>query len=393
MNSRPHPASELKVVHIAPTPFFSDRGCHIRIMGMLHGLEPYQVSNIVCTYHHGNEVMDIDTRRIGNIKRYTRTGAGPDPWKLWADVKLLWLTLKTVWTEKPDLIHGHLHEGAMIGWLVRWLTIWRRTPVFADIQGSLTGELDTFDFFAGKPWLVKIFQLIESVIVRMPVALTCSSLSSYDQLKEIFNLPEERLLLAEDGLDDRMEFDRPSNRSSETVTLLYSGSLLEGKGVRHLQEILKQVLEHHKNVRALIIGYPIEDVQAWLAAEKLLDRCELTGRLSYFDLPDYLARADIALEPKLAKSGEGSGKMINYMAAGLPVVGFDTANNRGFVEDPSLLAAKRDIEGFVAILDRLIDDPELRRRTGEQNQARVRSLYNWHEVAGAIRSFYLRHLG
>ena len=211
-------------------------------------------------------------------------------------------------------------------------------------------------------------------------------------MREIFKLPEHRLLLAEDGLDDRMEFGKARKPEAETLTLLYSGSLLEGKGVRHLMEILKRTLARHEQVTALIIGYPVEKVQAWLEEEKLLDRCELTGRLSYFDLPDYLARADIALDPKLAESGEGSGKMINYMAAGLPVVGFDTANNRGFIDDESLLAAKRDIDGFVDILDRLVADPALRRATGEQNQKRVRKLYNWHEVAGDIRGFYLRHL-
>ena len=132
--------------------------------------------------------------------------------------------------------------------------------------------------------------------------------------------------------------------------------------------------------------------EKWLQEEGLLNRSALTGPMSYFELPDYLARADIALEPKLAKSGEGSGKMINSMAAGLPVVGFNTANNRGFIEDSSLLAGKRDIEGFVDILDRLIEDAALRRQTGKQNRQRVQKMYNWHEVAGDIRSFYLRHL-
>ncbi len=380
----------MTVVHIAPTPFFSDRGCHIRILGMLRGLEQHQVKSILCTYHHGDDVDDIDSRRIATIKNYTKTGAGPDPLKLWADVKLLWLSLKTIWREKPDLIHGHLHEGAMIGWACRWLLIWRRIPLFADIQGSLSGELETFDYFAGKPWLGKLFRFLESMIVRLPRALTCSSQSSHDQLQQLFNLSSDRLLLAEDGLDDKMQFAASRSVDEDVVTLLYSGSLLEGKGLNQLLQILSKTLDRHDRVQALIIGYPLEKARQWLESEGLVERCELTGRISYFELPNYLARADIALEPKIAASGEGSGKVINYMAAGLPVVGFDTVNNRGFFDDSSLLAPPHDIDTFADILGRLIDDPELRQQVGESNRQRVAQRYNWRDVGAQIKDFYLQ---
>ena len=57
---------------------------------------------------------------------------------------------------------------------------------------------------------------------------------------------------------------------------------------------------------------------------------------------DYLLCSDIAIDPKNSDAGEGSGKMLNYLAAGLPVIAFDTANNREFLPEQTKLAANED---------------------------------------------------
>ena len=46
--------------------------------------------------------------------------------------------------------------------------------------------------------------------------------------------------------------------------------------------------------------------------------------MDFFELPRYLSMADVAVDPKIDEAGEGSGKIFNYMGAGLPVVCFNT---------------------------------------------------------------------
>ncbi|MFW2404279.1 MAG: glycosyltransferase family 1 protein, partial [Gammaproteobacteria bacterium] len=77
-----------RVLHIAPTPFFADRGCHIRIRGIVGGLAERGYENLVCTYSIGRDVEGVQTRRCATIPGYTKTEAGPSAFKYVADVFL-----------------------------------------------------------------------------------------------------------------------------------------------------------------------------------------------------------------------------------------------------------------------------------------------------------------
>ena len=54
-------------LHIAPTPFFADRGCHIRIRNEIEALRDSGVRVILCTYQLGDDQEGIDIRRTARI--------------------------------------------------------------------------------------------------------------------------------------------------------------------------------------------------------------------------------------------------------------------------------------------------------------------------------------
>ena len=117
-------------------------------------------------------------------------------------------------------------------------------------------------------------------------------------------------------------------------------------------------------------------------------RVTIMGRVSYDDLPQHLVAADIALEPKNADSGEGSGKVIHYMAAGLPIVCFDTRNNRALMGDIGFYARRGSIEEFVAQIELLADDADLRRRQGEAGAKRAKETRSWEQGGKLIQAVY-----
>jgi hypothetical protein len=77
-----------KILNIVPTPFFADRGCHMRILGEMKALANYGYRNIIVTYHNGRDLEGLDIRRIINIPWYKKLEAGPSIHKFYIDILL-----------------------------------------------------------------------------------------------------------------------------------------------------------------------------------------------------------------------------------------------------------------------------------------------------------------
>ena len=389
----------VSVLHIAPTPFFSDRGCHMRINGIISALNRRGIKNVLCTYHHGRDMPGIDTVRIARIPGYTKQEAGPTLFKYLADV-LLWikvciLLIKT----RPDIIHGHLHEGALIGWGAKTLLFWRKIPLVFDVQGSLVGELDAHGYFRRSTFLKRIFWFVEYIITRLPRFFICSSQSSIAILNTQFRVPQERIALVNDGLDmidqagvqkrTGTEIDLPKN----IPIAIYAGALLESKGLSTLYEVLRDAKRRRLNCYFLIVGYPEQPMIDFIAKHDLGNFCKVVGRVPFEALPGYLELASVAIEPKSAASGEASGKILNYMAAGLPVVCFDTENNRQILGECGYFAERGSATCLVDLLQHVLDAPEEAARRGIAARARVRSDFSWDSGAATICSAYEQLLG
>ena len=67
----------MRILIIAPTPFFADRGCHVRILEEARALMALGRQVTICTYHNGRDINGIDARRIVKIPWYSKLSAGP----------------------------------------------------------------------------------------------------------------------------------------------------------------------------------------------------------------------------------------------------------------------------------------------------------------------------
>lgn len=387
MNNKP------SILQIAPTPFFSDRGCHIRIEGIVRCLEELGYDNTVCTYHHGRDVQGINTKRISTIKNYTKTEAGPSKYKLWADWKLLWLAVREYRRIQPVAIHAHLHEGLMIGLFVKLLFFWQRTPLIADMQGSLVGELDTHGAFKKYPFLRGSTKLLERVLMWCANYIVCSSTHSLEKFKREFNISESKISLAQDGAnpftplnnEQRNALEGELSLPKDKTIVVYSGALLDSKGLNELKHLIK-ACQSQTQIHFLIIGYPIENLNLFLSENGLAEHCTLAGQVEFERLPGYLNLADIAIDPKLSDAGEGSGKMLNYLACGLPVVAFETQNNQVFLPAKTSLANNQ--KALQKLLLRYSEDQNLRIETGKKNLTYFSEKYSWSVTQEQLQTVY-----
>ncbi|HHD62926.1 MAG TPA: glycosyltransferase, partial [Desulfobulbaceae bacterium] len=316
-------SSTLKILHIAPTPFFADRGCHIRIRNEIESLVGHPVTLILCTYHLGKDVDGIDIRRIPRIPGYKKLDAGYSPFKFPADILLFFLVLKTCLREKPDLLHGHLHEGALIGWAVKKILFLRSMPLIMDMQGSLSGELTSYGTLKTKGLLSRIVCRIEFMICHMADFFFCSSNESRNTLLQGFNVDPGKTALLQDVVPDVFFKNQEKNRLRRELgipkgkkVVLYTGSLLPGKGVQFITQAMSGLVNVRDDLFFVLVGYPKGEVAAFVKKNGLERDVLLPGRIAYGDLPRWLAIGDIALEPKESDSSEASGKLLHYMAAG-----------------------------------------------------------------------------
>ena len=123
----------MRILMVAPVPFFVDRGTPMRILEESLALEKRGMEVDIVTYHLGrnvNEINEDSKIKVYRIVRllfwYNKKEAGADWQKVILDILLIWKTSKIVFLKKPDIIHAHLHEGVLIGWIVKYLFFWRK---------------------------------------------------------------------------------------------------------------------------------------------------------------------------------------------------------------------------------------------------------------------------
>ena len=163
----------LRILMIAPTSFFADYGCHVRILEEARTLRKLGHHVTIVTYHNGDPVAELDIRRTLPIPWRREYEVGSSRHKLVFDALLLAKTATLLARERYDVIHAHLHEGAVIGLVLGRLT---GKPMVFDFQGSLTSEMTDHGFLKKEsPLYGPLLHLEERLDRQAPIVLTSSS--------------------------------------------------------------------------------------------------------------------------------------------------------------------------------------------------------------------------
>lgn len=397
MDSSQRQMEQPPVVHIGPTPFFANRGCHIRILNEIEGLRSSGRPAVLCTYGLGNDVAGIEIHRIPKIPGYTRTDAGFSIFKPFADVLLFFLVLKVVLRNKAAIIHGHLHEGGLIGWCVKVVLFWRRIELIMDVQGSLSGELRTYGTFKRLPFMLTLFYFVERLICLMPDKIVCSSPASAEFLSGICRVARQKIEIVGDVVpasffsvleknEKRVRFHLPI----EENLVIYTGSLLPGKGVDLLFEAIQSVLKQRRDCVFLLIGYPKEWLEKEVGSYQLENNVIVAGEVPYSELADWLATADLSVDPKPSGSGEASGKILHYMASGLATVCFATENNVRFLGKDAFYAAEESASALAGAIDLALTEQETRIKYGASCRQKAAKEFSQAAVGRHLNELYDR---
>lgn len=380
---------------LAPTPYFADRGCHVRIYEEARILREMGCDVRIVTYHIGRDMPGIATERIPRLPWYRKLTAGPSWQKPLLDILLFLKAASVALDFRPQIIHAHLHEGAFIGMLLRPLL---RAPLIMDFQGSLTTECLDHRFFREGSLAHKAFSLVERLINNAADALITSSTTGAEQLNRNWGVPEQKLYPVIDGVDTTRfspcsghDVRQKYGIGEHTPLVVFLGVLNEYQGVDLLLQSALILKEKEVDVHFLLMGYPDAAYRSMASDMGLAGMITFTGRIDYGEAASFLCAGDLAVSPKLSRT-EANGKILNYMACALPTLVFDTPVNRELLGDAGVYAAYGSAADLAQNMIELLSDRERLKMLSGQVREKAGREHSWSARGVQIKSLYLQLL-
>jgi hypothetical protein len=168
----------MKILMIAPEPFFTPRGTPFSIRGRIQALSALGHSIDLVTYHIGDNVAlpGLCIYRTPRISLIHRVATGPSLTKLLLDFLLFGVALLRILRDRYDVIHTH-EEAGLIGAILASLT---GAQHVYDMHSSLPQQFKNFKAFNYSP-IVKLFEILERFVIRRAHAVIaiCPELSAH----------------------------------------------------------------------------------------------------------------------------------------------------------------------------------------------------------------------
>ena len=313
-----------RILMLAPTPFFSDRGCHIRILNSYLKLERNGFEIDLLTYPLGRNVLDIKTIRVMKMHGYKKVSPGFSIYKPFLDLLMYFKARREMNLKNYEFIYAHLHEGALIGYFLK--RKFKKRLVF-NSQGSLTGELSSQKTIKKNSIFYKLMWKLEKFITEKSDEI----ITSTDGLK-YFILQNFKVkdIKVEKDLPDKSLFNINAKKANFNLPsgkkiVVYLGGMQLYKGIDFLLRAIPHV---KKDYHFLLMGHPNSNAKKMAEELNILDRIIFTGKIKYEEAPKYLKLGNIAVSPKTLESGEANAKIYNYLAMCLPIVCFDMPETR-----------------------------------------------------------------
>lgn len=310
---------------------------------------------------------------------------------------IFWLSLK-VWRQHGfDVLHV-ANPPDIFFLLALFYRCFGKQFVFD--QHDLSPELFQV-LFPGQAWLVcKLLRGLEYCSVRLAdlVIVTNESFQKRaikrngclaSKVRVVRNAPD----LASFKMDELMACPAFPNR--KRYVLAYVGMMGRQDGVEYALYALHTLiyLYGRQDVWAVFIGRgsAVCELQALVHRLELDAYVHFTGWLEWSEMMGYLAGADVGLVPD-PQNGLNEfctlHKVLDYMAASLPVVAFDLAETRVSAGEAALYARPNDSADFARQIELLLNDAQLRQTMGTMGRQRIVERFNWENSKKELLDVY-----
>lgn len=376
-----------RVAVVAACPFPCPRGTPIRIYRTAEALARRGHDVHVVTYHLGEpcEAPPFTIHRIGDVPTYRKCSPGPSWQKLAVIDPLVVRRLRALLrTPGFDVIYAHHAEGLLLALAARGR---QQIPIVFDAHTLLESELPFYRIGLGLTLKAQIGRGLDTLLPRLATRVIAVS----EEIRRGFEGHSPELAGSITVIPNGVELDtfEVSHAAAGTGshTLIYTGNLASYQGIDLMLRAFAALRGKRQDVRLEIVAESGFAQYEPLALELgVRDWIDLVP-LSFTEVPKRLAAATVALNPRTQCGGIPQ-KLLNYMAAGRPIVSFaGSAKHLRHGED-GWVVANDDVGGFADAIDHLLEDRSLARVMGENAREYVRAERSWESVGERIEHVF-----
>jgi len=360
----------VRILLLAPHPFYIDRGTPIDVDLVLRALSRRGADVDVLTYHIGEDVAypGVTLHRIPRLRHVTSLRPGPSIGKLACDAYLLREALRMSRRKQYDVIHAG-EEAVFIAMLCKWL---HGTPYVYDMDSSIAQQVvEALGWLRPLAPLLNWFEAraIRGGIAALPVCNALGDLARHrgarhvEVLHDISQLTDSAFI----------PFGLRAQLGIAGEIVMYVGNLEPYQGVDLLLESAGIAMTAHSSFTLVIAGGDAQAIAAYTRkAERLgiAERTRFLGPWPADRLGALLAEADILTAPRIRGINTPM-KVFPYLHSGKPLLATDLPTHTQILDQSVALLAAPDPASFAAGMLRLLDDRELRIRLGAAGRAFV----------------------
>ncbi len=354
----------MKILMLAPEPFFQPRGTPISVYFRSRAISELGHEIDLITYPLGEDaaIPNLRILRVPNFLRLKKIKIGPSLVKIPLDAAL---SLRAAWRllgHRYDLILSH-EEAAFPGVILGKLG---RIPHLYDMHSSLPQQLENFEFSRSR-LLKSIFARMERFVLRnsRSVIVICPDL--LDKVRgEGFGA---KSILIENVVDFPAPETTPEGLAARRRALapggepivLYAGNFGPYQGVHLIVEAAARVKD--KAVFVLVGGSGTDQAVLKGRARELgvENKFVFVDRVAPSEVPLFVSLADVLVSPRLTGTNTPL-KIYSFLKSGKPLVATKLYTHTQVLNDGISILVEPTAEGMAGGISFALSDPEAKRR-------------------------------
>ncbi|MCK0168486.1 glycosyltransferase family 4 protein [Jannaschia sp. S6380] len=357
----------MKILVLAPQPFFVSRGTPIAVRALLQVLTGAGHACDAVVYAEGSD-PEIPGCRLFRVPALPGTRNMPPGFsgkKIIADMGMTAVAVRRMRRTRYDLVIA-VEEAAFIAMALRPIF---GVPYIYDMDSSIPEQMD--DKFGLPDWLRRAIAAVEGRAARASIgAITCcralqETVEGYAPGLPVQTLEDVTLIAPPGVAPEDCQFPEP--------VVMYVGNLESYQGVDLLIRGFARSCAQGASGRLVIIGGTQGHVadHARLAAELGVDdRVSLLGPRPVERIGDYLRQATIVVSPR-TKGRNTPMKVYSYLDSGRPLLATRLPTHTQVLDDDIAMLVAPEPDDLARGLVALLEDPALRERLSRAAGARV----------------------